>query len=74
MGGFNTWFSVRKNTIPIGLDQNNNKVDKWVPHDFGENQQRLIEFWSSLFSRYKNDPFLHLIVTCGEKCTLYDNR
>uniref|UniRef100_A0A7I4YDJ6 Histone-lysine N-methyltransferase SETMAR n=1 Tax=Haemonchus contortus TaxID=6289 RepID=A0A7I4YDJ6_HAECO len=51
------------------------KLDKWVPHDFTEQQQlKRFEVSSSLLIRNDAEPFLHCIVTCDEKWILYDNR
>ena len=50
------------------------KLDKWVPHKLSNNQKkRRYEVSSSLLLRNKNDPFLDWVVTCDEKCVLYDN-
>uniref|UniRef100_A0A7I4Y7L4 Histone-lysine N-methyltransferase SETMAR n=1 Tax=Haemonchus contortus TaxID=6289 RepID=A0A7I4Y7L4_HAECO len=51
------------------------KLDKWVTHDFTEQQQlKRSEVSSSLLIRSDAEPFLHRIVTCDEKWILYDNR
>lgn len=51
------------------------KLDKWVPHELTEEQQRCrLEICSSLTIRNENDPFLDRIITCDEKWIVYDNR
>uniref|UniRef100_A0A7I4YV66 Histone-lysine N-methyltransferase SETMAR n=1 Tax=Haemonchus contortus TaxID=6289 RepID=A0A7I4YV66_HAECO len=51
------------------------KLDKWVPHDFTEQQQlKCSKVSSSLLRRDDNETFLHRIVTCDEKWILYDDR
>ena len=51
------------------------KLDKWVPHDFTEQQQlNRLDVSSSLLRRNDVETFLHRIVTCDEKWILYDNR
>lgn len=50
------------------------KLDKWVPHELTENQNRRFEVSSSLILRNNNEPFLDRIVTCNEKWILYDNQ
>ncbi|XGW27216.1 hypothetical protein V3C99_007653 [Haemonchus contortus] len=51
------------------------KLDKWVPHDFTEQQElKRFEVPSSLLIRNDAEPFLHRIEMCDEKWILYDNR
>ena len=51
------------------------KLDKLVPHELTEHQKnQRSEESSSLILCNNNEPSLHLIVTCDEKCILYDNQ
>uniref|UniRef100_A0A0K0FST4 Histone-lysine N-methyltransferase SETMAR (inferred by orthology to a human protein) n=1 Tax=Strongyloides venezuelensis TaxID=75913 RepID=A0A0K0FST4_STRVS len=68
---------VLKDTVCRHLKQigKTKKLDQWVPHELTEKQKNSrIEICFSLLLRNKNDPFLDRIVTCEEKCILYDNR
>ncbi|VDO74190.1 unnamed protein product [Heligmosomoides polygyrus] len=48
------------------------KLDKWVPHELTEEQQRCrLDICSSLTIRNENDPFLDRVITCDEKWILY---
>nr|CDJ94534.1 transposase [Haemonchus contortus] len=50
------------------------KLDKWMPHDFTEQQQlERFEVSSSLLIRNDAEPFLHRIVTCDGSCMITGN-
>lgn len=50
------------------------KLDKWVPHDFNENQEiGRSEICSSLLISTLTDPFLDRYATSEEKWILYNN-
>ncbi|KAE9415338.1 hypothetical protein Angca_008670, partial [Angiostrongylus cantonensis] len=50
------------------------KVGKWVSHELNEEQKtQRLQICNPLLICNDGDPFLSRIITCDEKCILFDN-
>ncbi|XP_045446564.1 histone-lysine N-methyltransferase SETMAR-like [Melitaea cinxia] len=70
-------FEVSTKTILVHLRQISKvkKLEKWVPHELNERQREIrVETCFALLNRHTNEGTFNRIVTCDEKCILFDNR